>query len=464
MPSDRDPRPAAGGPFVLLIALLCGSAASIAPVARADEGPRVATFRLDITPPSGSPLCGGWIKPLEGVDDPLLAKGIVLDDGGRRYVLCALDWCEVRNGAHDLLRAELAAAAGTEPSCVAVQCVHQHNAPLIDTAAQTLLDMSPAPLALIDAHHFAETTKRLTAVVAEALERLEPFDQVALGSARVEEIASTRRIPLPDGAVRVRYSSAPDPELRALPEGLIDPLLRTITLLAGERPLVRLHYYATHPQSYYGDGRASSEFPGLAREALEAEEQVPQIYFTGCAGNVAAGKYNDGSPAARVALTERMAAAMRASIAASQVEPVGEVTWRTTLVHFKPRDDGPYNALSARSLLADTAAGAQQRLKASLVLSFHARAEQPIELSALAIGSAKILHLPGEPFVEYQLLAQQLDPQAFVAVAGYGDGGPGYLCTHGAFSEGGYEPTSSHVVAESEAELRAAIARLLGVE
>ena len=38
-----------------------------------------------------------------------------------------------------------------------------------------------------------------------------------------------------------------------LPEGAIDPYLKTITLAEGEKPLVRLHYYATHPQSFYGD-------------------------------------------------------------------------------------------------------------------------------------------------------------------------------------------------------------------
>jgi hypothetical protein len=51
------------------------------------------------------------------------------------------------------------------------------------------------------------------------------------------------------------------------------------------------------------------------------------------------------------------------------------------------------------------------------------------------------VHLPGEPFVEYQLLAQELRKDLFVAVAGYGDGGPGYIPTDRAFLEGGYEPT-----------------------
>ncbi|MBM4077264.1 MAG: hypothetical protein FJ267_16660, partial [Planctomycetes bacterium] len=38
----------------------------------------VAPFRFDVTPPIGHSCCGGWIKPIEVVDDGLEAIGIVL--------------------------------------------------------------------------------------------------------------------------------------------------------------------------------------------------------------------------------------------------------------------------------------------------------------------------------------------------------------------------------------------------
>ena len=50
-----------------------------------------------------------------------------------------------------------------------------------------------------------------------------------------------------------------------------------------------------------------------------------------------------------------------------------------------------------------------------------------------------IAHLPGETFIEYQLHAQQARPDAFVAVAGYGDLGTGYITLERSFAEGGYE-------------------------
>ena len=47
--------------------------------------------------------------------------------------------------------------------------------------------------------------------------------------------------------------------------------------------------------------------------------------------------------------------------------------------------------------------------------------------------------MPGELFVEYQLAAQQMRPGQFVAMAAYGDYGPGYIGTAIAYTQGGYE-------------------------
>jgi len=46
-------------------------------------------------------------------------------------------------------------------------------------------------------------------------------------------------------------------------------------------------------------------------------------------------------------------------------------------------------------------------------------------------------------------------------VAGYGEGGPGYICTDAALKEGGYEPTMSQVGPPGEALLKAAVEALL---
>lgn len=431
-------------------------------LSRAD-GLRVATFECDVTPPLGHPLCGGWIKPLEAVDDPLLAKGVVLADGARRYVLCAVDWCLLQTTAYDRFRERLAAGAGIPLHHVAVHTVHQHNAPIADAAAEELLRKTVQPPSHLDLEFLDRVTCQLEAVVREACGRLQPFTHVGFGRARVERFASNRRVRLADGTLHVRYSATRDPVLRAAPEGLIDPWLRTVTFFEGARPLARLHFYATHPMSYYGDGRATADTVGLARQRLEALEGVPQIYFTGCGGNITAGKYNDGSPAARRELTARIFNAMTNAVATTQVVPVSKLDWRTTRVRFHPRPEPEWSPARARTVLEDAHAPAADRLRAALDLAWleRLRSNPEVELCRWRLGPVTGLHLPGEAFIEYQLYAQSLRPDDFVVVAAYGESGPGYICCDAALAEGGYEPTMSRVGPPSEFELKAGIARLL---
>ena len=53
-----------------------------------------------------------------------------------------------------------------------------------------------------------------------------------------------------------------------------------------------------------------------------------QIYASGCSGNVTAGKYNDGDPANRPVLADRMHAAMAAAWKATQ-ESADCSKWRS---------------------------------------------------------------------------------------------------------------------------------------
>ncbi len=50
-----------------------------------------------------------------------------------------------------------------------------------------------------------------------------------------------------------------------------------------------------------------------------------------------------------------------------------------------------------------------------------------IELGCLAVGPSRILHMPGELFVEYQLAAKKMRPDLKIAMAAYGDYGQDIL-------------------------------------
>ena len=436
---------------------------SLGPFVRAADEPgdlRVALFRCDLTPPRGQPLIAGDL--VSKVEQPLWAKGLVLDDGRARYALCAVDWCELGNASHLLFRRKIAQAAGTEIAQVAVQCVHQHTAPVVDGDAQKLLAGIGAAHLHLDPHYLEQAADRLAEAVQQALGRWQRVDQIGTGQARVERVAATRRVKTAEGTIRVRYSFTKDLDLRARPEGLIDPFLKTITLAQGGRPIVRLHYYATHPQSRYGDGRVTSDLAGIAREQLERKEKVFQIYFTGCAGDITVGKYNDGSAACRIELAQRLQAGMESTIAATRLAAIGPIHWKTVALRLPARTEPAFSLAAYRAHMEDVKAAPSKRTCAGAQgLAFLQRLQRPFALSRLEIGNVAIVHLPGEPMVEFQLYAQKLRPRGFVAVAGYGDAAPGYLCTEQAYREGGYEPTASLVAPESEQLVKGALRELL---
>jgi hypothetical protein len=286
-------------------------------------------------------------------------------------------------------------------------------------------------------------------------------DRIGLGQAEVKQVASARRIFL-DGKLATRYSnSGKTPALAAAPEGDIDRTLRTITFARAGKPLVRLHYYATHPQTFCCEGTVTADFVGAAREAVEKEDGVFQIYFTGASGDVTVGKYNDGSLEKREDLAGRLLAAMRESIQATQFEPVREVSWRSAALSLPKRPESdPVLAQYRAKLSQPGKTGGQELYRSAIAVAFAGR-KTAIDISALFLNGAAVLHLPGEPLLEFQKYAQRLLPGRFVAVAGYGDIGPGYICPDRAYEEGGYEPSASNVAPGAEGAVKSAIRALI---
>jgi len=422
----------------------------------------IATFECDVTPPLEHPLCGGWIEPVRGVDDPLKALGVVLLGAGKPVVLCAVDWTGLRNEAFRIWRKALADAAHTTPEHVSLHCVHPHNAPFADVEAEKLIAAAGAAKSL-DLKYYDDCVKRTAEALKASLPKARPFTHIGTGSAKVEEVASNRRIVV-DGKVKfTRTSATKDEAVRKEPEGLIDPFLRTLSFWNGDTPVAALHTYACHPMSYYGDGRVSADFCGLARQKIQDENKdVFQVYFNGCGGNVTAGKYNDGSKANRVILRDRIHKAMSASMKGTTRQKVDGFDWRFEPVKFLPRREPSFSEAASTAALNDPKASAAKRNNSAYQLAWLKRIDTPIELNCLDFGGKVLtLFLPGEAFIEYQLAAPKLRPDATVHVIAYGDDGTGYIPTAAAYLEGGYEPTVALTSADSEELILKALRKLM---
>ena len=401
---------------------------------------RLATFRFDVTPPEGHSLCGGWIRPVVAVDDPLEAMGYVLLGIGKPIVVCAVDWTGLANSAHIQWRKALADAAKTTIDRVAVQCVHQHNAPFACMDAQAIVQEQGDLPDIVNPVFFDRCLKNAGDAVTKSLKKTTPVTHIAHGEVRVEKVAANRRIIGLNGKlISQRGSSSRKPEHHRFPEGLIDPMLKTVAFYNGNKKLVASHFYACHPMSYYGDGRVSADFCGLARRRMQKREpDCLHLYFNGCGGNIGAGKYNNGSKEARVELTQRIFDGITTSNATLKPEPIRSFAWETEdiLPPLDPRFNEEQLLVGIRNKTNRVVA----RNRPSYTVAFIRRVKEgiPITLSSLHVNDISMLHLPAESFIEYQLRAQAIAPNRFVACAAYGDGGPWYIPVKEAYPQGGY--------------------------
>ena len=423
----------------------------------------LAPFRFDVTPPLGHGCCGNWIKPIEGYDDTMEAIGFVIMGAGKPIVVCSVDWTGLLNEAHVAWRTAMAEAAGTTADRVAVQVVHQHNAPFACLeAAKIVADQGVLP-SMLNVDFFRRCLDAARISVSQAIHQGERVTHIAKGQAKVLEVAANRRIMGDNGKVRAsRGSACADPSLRALPEGVIDPYLKTVAFYAGDRKLAACHYYACHPMSYYGDGRASSDFCGLARKRRQGDEPgCTHIYFNGCGGNIGAGKYNDGTRAMRPILAKRIYDGIVNADVDLKREAIEKVSWNTC--DFLPPIDPRWDEAKIMAQIEDKSQSLVNRSRPAYTVSWirrHAKSI-PIVLSCLDINDVSMMHLPAECFIEYQLRAQQMNPERFLATAAYGDGGPWYIPTRQAYPEVGYEVSVAWSASEVDDILTSGIRQLL---
>src|SRR5581483_7190476 len=184
--------------------------------------------------------------------------GVILLGVGKPIVLCAVDWIAISNGGHDAWREALAKAVGTSVDRVAVHVLHQHDGVRCDFSSEDLLTPYGLSGKRFNIPFVRQTIANAADAARQSLDKAQPVTHLGVGVAKVEKIASNRRILGPDGRVAISRSSSyriPEhiltklnaeakrqgyelsasrvAEALAAPEGVIDPLLRMLTFYNG---------------------------------------------------------------------------------------------------------------------------------------------------------------------------------------------------------------------------------------
>ncbi|WP_372638621.1 sialidase family protein [Fodinibius sp.] len=459
--------------FIFTAVLLTAAAIPGKAQSDSDSDPgeiQVATFEADATPDIGEPLA---YNPTKRIEKPLSVRGIVIVGDGDPVVLCAVDWIGVKSRATAAWKEALAAAAGTTPERVSLHSLHQHDAPRADFKALDILNeygIDPAGTNVDNRAFVERTIDRSAESLREAMKNnLRTVTHVGTGTAVVEKVASNRRQVNREGKEFLgRMSSTSDVEAQRAPVGTIDPEVRLLSFWDGDQPHAVLSYYTTHPQSYYRTGGANPDFVGIARSAFEENTGIRQVHFNGAGGNIAAGKWNDGWTEKRQILADRLVEGMLKAWEQTERIPVdaSQLEWRIEPVALPLGDHIIQEELE--QTLSRASDSGEKPTGAASDLGWVRRTLEgdDIDLTALRIGPARILHTPGELAVEYQLFAQSLYPDDFIANASYSDYDPGYISTEIQYFQGGYEASdrASDVAPEVEQVLLPAIREVLAFE
>lgn len=427
---------------------------------------RAGAAQVDITPPLGVHLSGdiARYRPAEGVLDPLFARAIVLEHGGRKLCILSLDVTIITAPYTDLIRSAASEATGIQPSAIMVHATQTHSAPSV---GPFMLDPDfpalPAEFEWVGGslQPYAEfAIERGIKAICLANETLRPVQMGAIscieGRWAFNRRAVTRTggimMPPPSwpwgplGPTDIRYIEGPvDPELGVL--WLEEDSGNTVAIVAN---------YACHPVHVFPKPYVSADWPGALCWALQASSGatcVPLV-LNGACGNINPWppfdpNYVEDHVRMGMALAERVQSAREAIQFTDHVV----LDWRTAHIPI-PLRDIPSDALErARQVMEaepkpkwtnNHGQGVDQEwMIAASIYSAHLMRQRSrtldYEVQVLRLGDVAIVGLPGEPFVECGLRIKLSSPTYPTYVAHCTTEYVGYIPTREAFARGGHE-------------------------
>lgn len=237
---------------------------------------KAGAARIDITPPKPVTLAGyASRKDLStGVHDPLSARVLIFEAGGKRLVLVATDIIGFYEGTADYLRQAILAEFNLQPAELFLTAIHTHSAP------SPTLNRTRGHANNVE---YMESLKdKYLEIIRKALGNMEPV-QVGVGVGSCP-IGSNRR------ELRVTEKGESSIVLGRNPYGPTDKevLVLKVAKVDG-KPLAVAFDYATHGTSLGFDNYTiSGDVPGLAEQFVEkiVGGDVVAPIFIGASGNI----------------------------------------------------------------------------------------------------------------------------------------------------------------------------------
>ncbi len=433
---------------------------------------RAGVGRVDITPPLTMPHAawGAQVHVFpDGIEWPMYATALVLDDGETRVVWLDLDLGAVTEEEFDAIRPIAAEIAGIDPSMVRITVTHNHAGP-----PRNAWNWSGQGQRAWDAY-FQALPEVAAGATRAAMADLRP---AVLNAGRGESRVAVNRREVSPGGRPVTGANA---------NGPIDPevLVVRIDSDAGD-PIAAIVGYTMHPTTLGPTNRlVSPDWPGHTRATVERLTGATCLIVQGCAGNVGPGfdGYTDDLNVVR-AIGNRfgcVAAEMYLGLAVPAVDRVHDRVWEsgaplstwkkipratgtprlqllTSAVDLPlieqpsleetakavERAEAEFEALKAAGAPDDEIALATFVVKRSNMAllraqRFGGKTHAATTVQVLMLGDICLAGTQGEPFCEIALAVKSRSPFPRTWFGGYTGPWLAYIPTAGEYPTGGYE-------------------------
>ena len=381
---------------------------------------RAAAVKVEITPPAGIQLWGfsNRKSPATGMLDPLYARVLVLEADGKRLALVSVDLGRPFGPSSlDSLRK----ATHNDVSYLVLAATHTHSAPAV-------LDEYP------NGPPEWETTalRKIATAIAEACKHL---SNAQIGTGYGTAFIGHNRLRVnPDGTV-----SWFERNLTRVPTAPADGTVSVLRIDdVNDQPIAILVNYACHPVVFGSDNlRYSADFPAVTIMTVEDAfaGQPVGFFLQGAPGDI--------NPYYAVTPLEQDAVGMRDWTGRT----LGEEAVRIARKIHPKRDEHPELQFAEDSVHVHPRWDSE-KWREAMIAVFGSTGSNPFSPSAKDITlpvatilinrRVAILTMPGEPFVEYQVMWRQRCPVPDAFFIGYASAYNGYFPTVRSATLGGY--------------------------
>ena len=427
--------------------------------------------RVDVTPPLGAPLSGYfYARYADGVLDPIQLNALAYGNGKDIAIVIACDFIGMVMDKSDEMREAIAARTGVPADHVMLCCLHQHTSIRIGDRGgvrnATTFD-DPTYMGVLT-RKFADVAQMAIADMSEA--------QVGTAEAQaVRDVAFVRRYWLENGTVGTNPSSKGPKPVRRCDES--DNTVRLIRFKReGKRDIAYVNF-STHPDVISGD-KFSADWPGFVRRFVEADQEALCLCVVGCQGDsnhvdFFKSKEERFPGGARYLHSEYMGRSIADTVALiwdkTAVHTGDAVYGGIRLVYNKTNTEGEEKYAEQKQFYADYEAGKLEHTPHITELAYAKRIiglrtspiYRPVPVTVLGLGDIAFVGFGGEPFTDYTHQSRAAAPGKTVFCSCCTNGYEGYLPHARAFTEGGYEASSTFFTPSLEDQCIAAAAEML---